>query len=100
MLDKIKLTKTNMELHGYEDLWESILKGGLPDGCTTFRDTVVTREGNTINIEVTTQGPKDAICTEAYGFFGEKLNLGSDFTRGATYILKVNDYPSTFEMPL
>jgi len=75
------------------------IKGGLKDACTTFHDTVVTREGNTLNIKVTTQRPKDAICSEVYGFFEENLNLGSNFTQGSTYILNVNDYTTTFEMP-
>ena len=75
------------------------IEGGLRDGCTTFHDAVVTREGNAIDIEVTTQRPKGAICTEVYGFFEESLVLGSDFTPGTTYTLKVNDYSTTFEMP-
>jgi hypothetical protein len=72
------------------------IKGGLRDGCTTFNDAVVTREGDTINIEVTTQRPRDAICTQVYGFFEENLNLGSDFAPGTTYTLDVNDYTTTF----
>ncbi len=75
------------------------IKGGLSDGCTTFHDAVVTRSGNTINIEVTTQHPKDKICTAVYTFFEKNLNIGSDFTAGTTYILKVNDYTTTFKMP-
>jgi len=72
---------------------------GIRDGCTTFHDAVVTREGDTMNIEVTTQRPKEAICDLAYRFFEKNLNLGSDFTPGSTYTLKVNDYTTTFEMP-
>ncbi|MDD4987246.1 MAG: hypothetical protein PHQ43_16035, partial [Dehalococcoidales bacterium] len=75
------------------------IQGGLRDGCTTFRDAVVTREGNTINIEITVQKPKDAVCPAVYNFFEENLNLGSDFTAGATYTLKVNDYITTFVAP-
>lgn len=75
------------------------MQGGLRDGCTTFRDAVVTREGDTINIEVTVQKPKDAICPAVYNFFEKNLNLGSDFTAGATYTLKVNDYITTFVAP-
>jgi inhibitor of cysteine peptidase len=75
------------------------IKGGLRDGCTTFHDAVVTREGNTINIEVTTQHPKDTDCPPVYNFFEKNLNLGSDFTAGATYKLEVNDYTTTFLYP-
>ena len=75
------------------------IKGGLRDGCTIYREAAVTREGNTINIEVTVQKPKDRACPAVYTYFERNLNLGSDFTAGATYKLKVNDYTTTFEMP-
>jgi inhibitor of cysteine peptidase len=72
------------------------IKGGLRDGCTTFHDAVVTQTGNRVNIEVTTQRPRDAMCTQVYGYFEENLNIGSNFTTGTTYTLKVNDYTTTF----
>jgi len=72
------------------------IKGGLRDGCTTFHDTVVKREGNVIDIRVTTQRPKDAVCSQVYGFFEKNLNLGSDFTSGESYTLQVNDHITTF----
>jgi hypothetical protein len=72
------------------------IKGGLRDGCTTFRDAVITREGNTVNIEVTTQRPRDAICSQVYSYFERNLNLGSDFKSGTEYTLNVNDYATTF----
>jgi len=72
------------------------IQGGLRDGCTTFHDAVATQEGDIINIKVTTQRPRDAICTQVYGFFEENLNLGSNFATGSTYKLIVNDYTTTF----
>jgi hypothetical protein len=75
------------------------IKGGLRDGCTTFNDINTVREGSTINIEVTTQHPWDISCPPVYSYFEKNLNLGSDFTQGTTYILNVNDYTTTFEMP-
>ena len=44
------------------------IKGGLADSCTTFRELKTKRSGNTINITVTTERPKDAICAQIYGF--------------------------------
>ncbi len=72
---------------------------GLSSGCTTFHDAVVTRSGETIHIEVTTQYPRDAVCTAIYTYHEENPNLGSDFTSGVTYTLEVNDYTTTFTMP-
>jgi hypothetical protein len=73
------------------------IKGGLRDGCTTFHDIEVTREGNNVNIEVTVQHPTGVHCPAVYTYFEENINLGSDFSVGETYTLNVNDYSTTFE---
>jgi len=72
---------------------------GLKDGCTTFHDAVVTREGHTVNIAVTAQRPAGAVCTQEYSYYTKNLNLGSDFERGVTYTLNVNAYTTTFTYP-
>ena len=74
------------------------IKGGLADGCTTFHELTTERSGNTVNIKVTVQRPKKAICTQVYGYFEKNVNLGSDFTSGETYTIKVNDKTKTFVM--
>ena len=72
------------------------IQGGLADGCTTFHDIQTTREGTTITLKVTTQRPKDAICTEIYTIFEKDINLGSNFTIGQVYTVKVNDQTANF----
>jgi len=72
------------------------IQGGLADGCTTFHDIQTTRESTTITLKVTTQRPKDAICTEIYTWFEKDVNLGSNFTIGQVYTVKVNDQTTTF----
>ncbi len=74
------------------------IKGGLSDGCTTLHEVHTTRSGNTIDISITTERPRDAICTQIYTFFEQNINLGSDFTSGETYAVKVNDVTKTFVM--
>ena len=74
------------------------IKGGFADGCTTFHALTEERDGNNINIEVTTQRPKDAICTQVYGYFEKNVALGSDFVTGETYTVTVNDVVTTFVM--
>ena len=74
------------------------IKGGLADGCTTFHDLTKERTGNTIDIEVTVERPKSAICTQVYGFFEKNVALGSDFNSGETYIISVNDKTTSFIM--
>ena len=72
------------------------IKGGLPDGCTTFHDIETTRDGNTVNIKVTVQRPRGVSCPAVYTNFEQYVNLGTDFAIG-TYTLKVNDYTTTFD---
>ena len=74
------------------------IKGGLADGCTTFHGFTTERSGNSIDIEVTTQRPKDAVCPQVYGYFERSVNLGSDFVSGETYIINVNDKSASFVM--
>lgn len=75
------------------------IKGGLRDGCTTFHDIETQRSGNIIDITVTTERPRDAICAQVYGYFEKNVPLGSDFTSGETYIVNVNDVTTSFEYP-
>ncbi|MFC1994843.1 hypothetical protein ACFLVK_00335 [Chloroflexota bacterium] len=75
------------------------IKGGLPDGCTTFHDIEIVQEGSIVNIEVTNQRPRGVSCPAIYTHFEKYINLGSDFTRGVTYTLKVNDYTTKFDIP-
>lgn len=76
------------------------IRGGLADSCTTLHEVTTERSGNSINIEVTTQRPRDAICAEVYTTFEENVALGSDFTPGHTYTVNVNDTPPvTFVFP-
>jgi inhibitor of cysteine peptidase len=74
------------------------IQGGLSDGCTTFHDLKTERSGSTVNITVTTQRPKDVVCTQVYGYFEQNVNLGSDFVSGQTYTFNVNDKTTSFVM--
>jgi len=74
------------------------IKGGLTDGCTTFHELTRERSGNTVNIEVTTERPKEAACAQVYGFFEKYENLGVDFVSGETYTINVNDKTTSFVM--
>lgn len=74
------------------------IQAGLGSGCTEFHDLVVTRDGKTITIELTTQSPKQAACTAIYGYFEKNENLGSDFVSGETYTIDVNGMTTNFVM--
>jgi inhibitor of cysteine peptidase len=74
------------------------VKGGLSDACTTLHETKAMRTASTIVISITTERPRDAICTEIYTYFEKDLNLGKDFAPG-TYTVEVNGVSDTFVIP-
>ena len=75
------------------------IKGGLADGCTIFHEsTIKRRQMSTISITVTTRRPRDAVCTQVYGFFEQNIVLGANFTSGETYTINVNDKTTSFVM--
>ncbi len=74
------------------------ITGGLSDGCTTLYQVNTNRSGNSIEISVTAQRPRDKACIEIYNTFVETVALGSDFVSGETYVVKVNDVTETFVM--
>lgn len=73
------------------------ITGGLADSCTTFHDLTIERIGNTINIEVTTERPRDAVCAQVYGYFEKNVYIGNDFKDGVKYLVDVNGVTVTFE---
>ena len=75
------------------------IRGGLTDSCTTFHELTTERSGNIVNIQVTTQRPKGAVCALVYGFFEKNVSLGIDFTSGETYTINVNHMTTSFVMP-
>jgi len=75
------------------------IKLGLRDTCTRFHDIKHSQSGTTITITVTTERETNAICGQVYTFLEKDVNLGSKFTSGQTYTVKVNDMTTTFVMP-
>jgi len=72
------------------------VKGGLQDGCTTFRDFEVSQEDRVINIEITTQRPEQISCPAIYSYFEQYIELGDDFNFNTNYTVNVNDYETSF----
>ncbi len=66
---------------------------GLPSGCAEFADATASRTGDVITVTVRNTLPSDAriACTQIYGTHETTVELGSDFVRGTTYRVHVND---------
>lgn len=53
----------------------AVLRGNLPDGCTTILDAETAYEENTFRIQINTQRPDQAMCTMALVPFEENISL-------------------------
>lgn len=74
------------------------IQGVLTDSCTTLNNVDTKRQGTVINITVTTQRPKDAICAQVISYFSTTVPLGSDFVSGQVYTLRVNGQEQQFNV--
>jgi hypothetical protein len=73
------------------------VKAGLPSGCAEpLSHRIAGRQGNVIEVEVLNSLPANTICTAIYGMYEININLGSDFTSGQSYTVRVNGQEVTF----
>jgi opacity protein-like surface antigen len=73
------------------------IQAGLPSGCAQKGTHRWSRTGDAITVEVLNSMPTgDPICTMIYGMYDLAIELGTDFKRGVTYSVRVNDKTTTF----
>lgn len=70
---------------------------GLPSGCAQKDRHEVSRIGEVITVTVLNSMPTgNPVCTMIYGTYELNIDLGTDFKRGVTYTVRVNDRTTTF----
>jgi hypothetical protein len=73
------------------------IRAGLPSGCAERNRHETRREADAITVTVLNWIPAgNPPCTLIYGSYEVNVNLGSDFRRGTTYTVSVNDKKTTF----
>jgi hypothetical protein len=73
------------------------VRAGLPSGCAERNRHELQRAGEAITLTVLNWMPTgNPACTMIYGSYELNINLGSDFRRGTTYSVIVNDKRTTF----
>ncbi|HET8569751.1 MAG TPA: hypothetical protein VFM93_12300 [Candidatus Limnocylindria bacterium] len=73
------------------------IRAGLPSGCAQRHSHTVERKGDLVVITILNSMPTgDVACTMIYGWYDLEVAIGSDFVRGATYTVRVNDRTVTF----
>jgi len=73
------------------------VNGILNDGCTTINEITQKRDGNTINIKITTKRPQDAVCIQVAKLVTERIALEGGFLPGH-YKLIVNGVEKEFDI--
>lgn len=84
-------------LESYPEQYVVQVISGLPSGCAAYSRYEVTQDGTDIKIAVynTQPAPGELIaCTAIYGLNEIDIALGSEFERGTTYSVHVNDHPA------
>lgn len=73
------------------------VRAGLPGGCAEKNRHEIQRAAEAITVTVLNWMPTgNPPCTMIYGSYELNINLGSDFRRGTTYSVSVNDKRTTF----
>lgn len=75
-----------------------LVKGFLSDGCTSIHRVDRKKEGNTFIIDVFTERPKDAMCTQALVPFEQTVPLDVQGLSAGTYKVKVHDREASFTL--
>jgi inhibitor of cysteine peptidase len=76
----------------------AVIRGSLPDGCTTIKEINPTRDEKAFNIQIITERPAEAMCTEALVPFEETVSLDVYGLPAGIYTVKAGDQTATFTL--
>jgi hypothetical protein len=74
------------------------IRGSLPDSCTTVKETVVEREGNSFRIRIITARPVDAVCAQVLVPFEQNVPLDIYGLKAGEYTVVAQDLSTTFRL--
>ena len=78
---------------------ELVVVSGLPNDCYTFKGHTLSRDGDTIRVEVTNARPDqpDLVCTQIYGMVTTRIPLSGSIEPCQTYTVIVNGKPRSVQ---
>jgi len=76
----------------------AMVRGNLPDGCTTIDQIAQERQGNTFEVTITTKRPAGKMCTQALVPFEEAIALEVNGLPAGTYTVSVNGTTGAFTL--
>lgn len=74
----------------------AVVRGNLPDGCTTLDPVETVRQDNTFRLTLTTTRPADAVCTEALVPFEQVVELPARGLPAGSYLVDANGVQQAF----
>ena len=75
-----------------------VVRGNLPDGCTSIGQATTERDDKTLVVTLTTQRPVDAMCTQALVPYEQTVPLDVAGLPAGVYTVTVNGVSDTFEL--
>jgi inhibitor of cysteine peptidase len=75
-----------------------VVRGNLPDGCTTIDRIEQERRDSAFQITIATVRPADRMCTQALVPFEEVVSLDVVGLKAGTYTVNVNGMQDTFNL--
>jgi hypothetical protein len=76
----------------------AVIRGSLPDGCTAIKEINATLDEDTFNVQILTERPAQAVCTEALVPFEKTVSLDVYGLPGGTYTVKAGEQTATFTL--
>jgi inhibitor of cysteine peptidase len=74
--------------------------GTLPDGCTEIGTVTQEHDGNTFDILIETERPRNAVCTQAIRQFEQPVALDVDGLLKGEYLVNINGVQETFSLEM
>lgn len=87
-----------MVLESFPVQVNAVVRGSLPDGCTTIQTITASREGDIFDLTILTQRPVGVSCTEALVPFEETVSLDVYGLPAGSYSVKAGDQTASFQL--
>lgn len=87
-----------LALESFPVQMRAIVKGNLPDACTTITSASSQRDDNIFRITFVTTRPADAVCAQMLTPFEQTVELDVAGLKAGTYTVVAGDVTETFEL--
>ena len=87
-----------LTLESFPVQMRAIVKGNLPDTCTTITSASSERDGNAFKINFVTTRPADAVCAQMLTPFEQSVALDVAGLKLGTYTVTAGEVTETFDL--